>query len=200
LRDVVQKEHPRDWAIFMLLNDTGMRSSELCGLNILDVRWDRAEVVIRAELAKNRSSRIVPISASLGALRKYRSIRGDSTERTQALFLSFYGTPVFSGGKTRGGRRLLGNAALSTQALTRTGLYQLVQKWGKLARIEEARCSPHTFRHYFATQYLRQGGNIVTLQRILGHSRLDVTERYLKTSNEDVRLAHAQFSPAFASN
>lgn len=78
------------------------------------------------------------------------------------------------------------------------GLYQLVAKWGRLAGITEARCSPHTFRHFFATEYLRNGGNIAVLQRILGHSRLDVTERYLRVVAADLTQSQKHFSPANA--
>jgi len=180
LRDVVTREHARDWAIFMLLTDTGMRASELCGLRVQDVRWDRGEVEIRPENAKNRSYRILPLAASLPALRKYQALRGSDTTQTEALFLSFHRASAFAGGRPYRKRTVLQTAALSTQPLTRVGLYFLVSKWGRLAGISEARCSPHTFRHYFATQYLNRGGNIVALQRILGHSRLDVTERYLR--------------------
>lgn len=80
--------------------------------------------------------------------------------------------------------------------LTRNGLFFLVKKWGELARISESRCSPHTFRHFFATQYLRNGGNILSLQRILGHSRLDITERYPNYAQSDVKAEHERYSPA----
>lgn len=57
LRDVVIRESGRDFAIFMLLADTGIRAPELCGLTIADFRWDRIEVVIRPQIAKNRFAR-----------------------------------------------------------------------------------------------------------------------------------------------
>jgi integrase len=198
LRDLVRKENVRDWAIFLLLLDTGIRASELCGLQVSDIRWDREEVLIRPEISKNRRPRVIPLSGSLSALRKYRILRGDSHEDSTFFFLSFYSTPVVSGGKSNMARRPTKVLSLSRSALTRVGLYQLVAKWGRLAGITEARCSPHTFRHFFATEYLRNGGNIVVLQRILGHSRLDVTERYLRVVAANLTESQKHFSPANA--
>jgi integrase/recombinase XerD len=196
LRDVVQKENARDFAIFMLLADTGVRASELCGLILSDFRWERREVIIRPQIAKNRSARIVPLCASLNALQRYRRIRGDDVSETDRFFLAYYATPVYAGGHRREKRRNTGSHIFCRSGLTRVGLYQLVRKWGRLAGLTESRCSPHTFRHFFATGYLREGGNIVSLQRILGHSRLDVTERYLRVAQDDIKIEHERFSPA----
>jgi integrase/recombinase XerD len=198
LRDLVWTENARDWAIFMLLLDTGMRTGELCQLHLTDVHWDREEVVIRPETAKNRRGRTIPLSGSLSALRKYRALRSDASDQCPNLFLGFYSTPVYSGGPRHDKRRSTRSLQLSRAPLTRVGLYQLVAKWGRLAGITEARCSPHTFRHFFATEYLRNGGNIVVLQRILGHSRLDVTERYLRVVAADLTHSQKHFSPANA--
>jgi site-specific recombinase XerD len=195
LRNVVIKENVRDWAIFMLLNDTGLRASELCNLRADDFRWERQEVIIRPQIAKNKSFRIVPLSASLRALQRYRQVRGDDMAACDKFFLAFFTTPVVAGAK-RANRRNTGRLIFCNSGLTRNGLFFLVKKWGSLAGVSESRCSPHTFRHYFATQYLRQGGNILSLQRILGHSRLDVTERYLKFAAADVKTEHERFSPA----
>ena len=184
LRDVVRGENERDWAIFTLLLDTGLRCGELCSLRFDDVRFDRREVVVRASVSKNKNARIVPISASIPALRRYLKLRTDSTRQSESFFLSFYSTPVFAGGARREARRSVKSLVLSTTPLTRVGLYQLVRKWGRLAGLTESRCSPHTFRHYFATHFLRRGGDIVSLQRMLGHTRLDVTERYSKLSEQ----------------
>lgn len=166
LRNVVVREHPRDWAIFMLLLDTGIRTGELCGLRVADVHWDREEIVIRAERSKTRRERVIPLAGSLAALRRYAAIRGSSTERTEAFFLAFYSTPTIARHKGAAFRKAARSWSFAASPLTRGGLYQLVAKWGRLAGILEARCSPHTFRHFFATEYLRNGGNVlVTLPR-----------------------------------
>lgn len=196
LAGVVKNENVRDWSIFILLLDTGLRASELCSLRLSDLHLERRELVVRAENAKNKNARIVPISASIPALRKYLTLRGEDTGASETLYLSFYSTPIFAGGPRKAQRRPSAHLRLSTSPLTRVGLYFLVRKWGELANLSESRCSPHTFRHYFATQYLRLGGDIGTLQRILGHSRLDITERYLSLKRDDIQAAHERFSPA----
>ena len=57
------------------------------------------------------------------------------------------------------------------------------------------KAGPHSLRHTFAAQYLRRGGKIWALQRILGHSRVTTTEIYLHLINEDVIRDHRQVSP-----
>jgi integrase len=134
IHEIVTKENVRDRAIFMLLLDTGMRASEVCSLRLDDFRWERREVAIRAEVAKNRHARIIPLGASIPDLRRYLTARGMDQARCDAFFLAFYSTPAFS--------------------------------------------------------------DIVSLQRILGHSRLDVTERYLRLLSSDIAEQHSRFSPA----
>jgi len=196
LVQVVRKENVRDQAIFAVFLDTGMRSSEVCSLRLQDVRLVRQEVVVRATVAKNRTERVIPLGASVPALRKYLAARGESVEQTESFFLSFYASPAYAGGSLHVKRRTLGRLQLSAAALTRIGMYHLVSKWGRLAGITEARCSPHTFRHLFAVEYLRGGGDLVSLQRILGHSKLSVTETYLRFVAGDVREVHRRVSPA----
>ena len=93
LRDVVIKETPRDWAIFMLLNDTGLRANEVCSLRLDDIRWDRRELIVRPSVAKNKAFRVIPLHASLPALRRYRDMRGDDTSACDRFFLGDYTHP-----------------------------------------------------------------------------------------------------------
>ena len=58
-----------------------------------------------------------------------------------------------------------------------------------------ADCSPNTFRRGFAVEFLRNGGDVFTLQQILGHSSLEMTRRYVKFLDEDLKSAHLRFSP-----
>jgi site-specific recombinase XerD len=194
LYKMVSKENPRDFAIFMLLCDTGMRASEVTGLRVEDVRLDRSEVAVRG---KGKKFRTITLTDSLGPIRRYLQVR--PSVKTESLFISFYSTPVYAGGKARSGpveRRLTGKLPWSEGALSSKGLQQLVSKWGRLAKITEARCSPHTFRHWYAIEYLRGGGDLFSLQRILGHANLKMTQRYAKMVDIDVRERQQKFSPA----
>jgi integrase/recombinase XerD len=79
--------------------------------------------------------------------------------------------------------------------LTRRGLYQLVKRLGKRAGLQSARCSPHTFRHTFVAQFLREGGSTFTLKEMLGHTSLHMTNRYVALAQADIQNQHRQFSP-----
>jgi integrase/recombinase XerD len=69
----------------------------------------------------------------------------------------------------------------SGDPLTPHGLGQIIKRLGAYAGIEGVRCSPHTFRHTFAANFIRQGGDVYTLSKLLRHSSVSVTEEYLKT-------------------
>ena len=66
---------------------------------------------------------------------------------------------------------------------------------GERASIEGVRCSPHTFRHTFAKNFLMNGGDLFTLQKILGHSSLSVVRMYVELTPEDVQIQYRQYSP-----
>ena len=66
---------------------------------------------------------------------------------------------------------------------------------GRKAGIEDVRCSPHTFRHTFATKSLVNGGDLFALQKILGHSSLAVVKLYVNLATADVHSQHRKYSP-----
>ena len=77
--------------------------------------------------------------------------------------------------------------------MTTSGLQQAVRR---LMRSAGVRGGPHLLRHTFAVHYLKGGGDLVSLQAIMGHSSIVVTRIYLELMTEDVRAQHARFSPA----
>jgi integrase/recombinase XerD len=81
------------------------------------------------------------------------------------------------------------------EQLTRSGLLQLIERLGSTARITAARCSPHTFRHTFSVEFLRAGGNVFSLQQMLGHTALHMTNRYVTLAQADIENQHRQYSP-----
>lgn len=79
--------------------------------------------------------------------------------------------------------------------LTPEGLYKRVKKVLARAGIKGRRCSPHTLRHTFARWYIKAGGDIFSLQKILGHTSINMVRRYVELWGHDVALAHHRYTP-----
>jgi integrase/recombinase XerD len=79
--------------------------------------------------------------------------------------------------------------------LTESGIQQMLRRYSRKAGISGVRCSPHTFRHTFAKNYLLNGGDVFSLQKILGHSSLASVRTYLNLFANDIKTQHQRFSP-----
>jgi integrase/recombinase XerD len=165
----------RDRAIIMVLLDTGLRASELTGLTIGDVDTKTGKVTVRHGIeghAKGRKGRFVYLGkAARRTLWRYLASREDSGNPDAPLFLGRFGSP-----------------------LGRNALRQLISTLGTKAGVKNAH--PHRFRHTFAITYLRSGGDLFTLQRLLGHSSLDMVQIYAKVAEIDAERVHQKASPA----
>jgi integrase/recombinase XerD len=162
------RQPKRDEAILFFLLDTGVRASELCALKIGDVDTSGRRATVLGKGNKHRSVNFQKTTAK--ALWQY--LKQDEREPSDPLFASERGEP-----------------------LTRSGLLQLIERLGKAAGVQAARCSPHTFRHTFAVEFLRAGGNVFTLQQMLGHTSLHMTNRYVALAQADIENQHRQYSP-----
>lgn len=171
---MVDAAERRDEALFFVLFDTGMRASELCALSIGDVDLPSMEIRIRE--GKGGKARTVPIQKTTRQA-LYYYLRGQSADGLNA--------PLFPSARGSG----------AGDFLTRRGLALIVARWGKSAKIVRERCCPHTFRHTFAINYLRNGGDIFTLKTILGHTSLKMVNQYLQIANADMARQHAVSSP-----
>jgi site-specific recombinase XerD len=156
----------RDRAVIMALLDTGCRASELMALDLADVNLATGATVIRH--GKGNKARVVFLGAkSRRALLAYLKQRGPEPG---ALWQS------------RRGERL-----------TVSGLGQMVRRRAKRGGL--AAPSLHSFRRAFALAALRNGCDVVSLQRLLGHSDLSVIRRYLAQTTNDLAAAHAKAGP-----
>ena len=163
----------RSQAITLVILDTGLRIDEALSLDRQkDIDLD--QLLLKVQCGKGAKGRVVPFSL---ALRKHL-VR--FTQRHQPEFgsLLFYSGP---------GDKLVQRNALRDFKLLCAKL-----------DIHDVRCSFHTLRHTFATCYLRNGGDVFRLQRILGHAKLDMTRRYVNLQTEDLRAVHQRFSPLTA--
>lgn len=156
----------RDRAMLLFLVDSGVRHQELTDLIIGDVDFNTGAVLIRQ--GKGRKSRTVFIGSktkrALMAYLRHRPRYGDD----QPLWL------------TRTGDRL-----------TRDGIKEVVRRRAKMAGIPMP--GLHKFRRAFAINSLRNGMDIVSLQRLMGHSSLAIITKYLKLVTQDLQTAHERF-------
>jgi integrase/recombinase XerD len=74
-------------------------------------------------------------------------------------------------------------------------LTKRVRLIAKAAKVKSTKCGPHTFRHTFAVEFIRAGGDVFRLQQILGHTTLEMTRHYVHFAKSDLREAHRKFSP-----
>lgn len=159
----------RDRAIVLMLLDTGCRASELCDLLVGDVDIKTGATQIRR--GKGDKGRTVYLgNLAREVLWRYVSKRKDARP----------GDPLFETSKR--------------QALDRNALRKMLQTAGQRAGIVE-RVTPHRLRHTFAINYLRNGGDVYTLQRLLGHSGMEMVRRYLALAETDIAEAHRRASP-----
>jgi integrase/recombinase XerD len=152
--------------ICLLILDCGLRISEVLSLRKKDVNLEELSLLV---FGKGRKERLVPISKELRA-RLYRYMAHHEED---------YLFPTRSGGKV-------------TVRNIERDLKALFKRIG----IEGIRASPHTVRHSFAVCYLRNGGNLEYLRRILGHSSLVTSQKYLKSLGvADLQIVHNALSP-----
>ena len=154
----------RDTAILLCLLDTGARANELLSVNLDDVNQARGDILVRQ--GKGHKPRTVYIGKqSKRALRRYLN---HSTDECPALWVSH---PRFGSNR-----------------LSFDGLTELLSRRAYKAQVDEP--SPHDFRRAFALAMLRNGIDIFTFAKLMGHEGISVLQRYLKQTNLDTEEAH----------
>ncbi len=156
----------RNRAMILLLLDCGLRASELVGLKIYNVDKRNGQVKV---FGKGDKERILPYSPQTGqAIWRYLATRGESTMRDY-LFVTDHGLP-----------------------LGRDDLQKIIRRIADRAGVPHAH--PHRFRHTFAINFLRNGGNVYALQLMLGHTTLTMCSRYLSIAQADLQVAQQRAS------
>ncbi len=159
----------RDRAIMLTLLDTGIRASELCALTLGDYDRKRGQIIIRH--GKGDKTRLVYVGdATRQAIWRYLTTRKDATSAA----------PLF--------------ATRENTFLDRSALRWMIARAGKRCGVAQA--GVHRFRHTFAINFLRNGGNLLALQALLGHERMDTVKLYAKQAEVDLEFQQRSASPA----
>ena len=178
MRALRESEDPLAMPISTLMLDTGLRVSELCSLDIDDVdKEDLSALVIGGKGEKDRT--VLFTESTVGVLESWEPIRESRIEsgpddRLRAVFVSSRGRRV-----------------------NPRSVQKIMDRLADKADIPRSRLSPHTLRHTFATGLLERGADLVTIQRLLGHSSIATTRVYLEIGDQTLREIYhrAQRSP-----
>lgn len=179
----------RDRAMLELFYASGLRLSELVGLDLEDVNLSSRLVRV---LGKGSKERIVPFNTSAAdAIRRYLRDREGLVARTTSQRPKTAPAPRRGGRRTRDERPLFVN--YRGQRLTGRSVHRLVHRYVSACSTRFG-ISPHALRHSFATHLLARGADLRAIQELLGHVRLGTTQRYTHVNvaqlTEIYRKAH----------
>lgn len=164
----------RDRAILELLFSSGLRVSELVGLDRDHINLKRREFMVRGKGQKDRPIFISPEAAKW--VEHYLQKRQDTSK---PLFIRYSGTKQVD---------LSGNF----HRLTARSIQRIVARYARLAGITK-HVSPHTLRHSFATDLLMNGADLRSVQALLGHSNIATTQIYTHVTDPHLRSVHEKF-------
>ncbi|HZQ41964.1 MAG TPA: tyrosine-type recombinase/integrase [Acidobacteriaceae bacterium] len=170
----------RDRVIFELLYGSGIRNSELCGLDLSSILW--GDDAIRV-FGKGRKERLVPLGDEAAA-----AIRAYLPERRDRLEAGGKGKMVHEG------PLLMNLRARGTCRLTTRSVGRIVKQIA-LSRGLAADVHPHTLRHAFGTHMLEEGADLRAIQEMLGHERLSTTQRYTQLTVGQVQRVYEETHP-----
>ena len=163
-------EGVRNYAIVLMFLDTGIRLSELANLKLADIDYGLGQFKV---FGKGSRERLVPIghTAQRSVINYVDGKRPDPVNpREELVFLTVAGDPM-----------------------SRNSIGKVVQRLARRSKVE--RLHPHLFRHTFAVRYLMNGGDVFSLQKILGHRSLEMTRRYVQLAGAEIKDKHRLFSP-----
>jgi site-specific recombinase XerD len=166
----VDSSNARNQTIFMLMLDTGLRMGELINLKMDDIHMNEGLLKV---IGKGKKERIVPMGSNAQrALQRYlfRYRPKPFSTSIDYVFLSQVGKP-----------------------LTDNSVKLIFSRLAKRSGV--ARLHAHLCRHTFATRFLINGGDVFTLQQILGHSTLEMVRHYVNLAANHVVIQHQKFSP-----
>lgn len=172
--DVSTEAGLRDRALLELLFSSGLRVSELVGLDREHINLKRREFMVRGKGQKDRPIFISPDAADW--IQKYLDRRSDNV---RPLFIRY------------GGRKTVDRSG-NFHRLTARSVQRLVAHYAIMAGITK-HVSPHTLRHSFATNLLMNGADLRSVQAMLGHSNISTTQIYTHVTDPHLKEVHKKF-------
>jgi len=160
----------RDTAIIITFLDTGLRLSELANLKLADAQVDQSYLKV---MGKGSKERIVPI----GGLAQKVLLR---------YIYHFRSEPLSTGEDTV-------FLTLEGRSMSSNAIKMIFERIAEKSGVN--RFHAHLCRHTFATNYLINGGDVFSLQQILGHTSLEMVRRYVTLASAQVRVQHRKYSP-----
>lgn len=172
--DVSKINGLRDRAILELLFSSGLRVSELVGLDRDHINLKRREFMVRGKGQKDRPIFISPQAA--GWIERYLEKR---TDNSRPLFIRY------SGSKNT-------DTSGNFNRLTARSVQRMVSRYARLSGLTK-HVSPHTLRHSFATDLLMNGADLRSVQALLGHSNVATTQIYTHITDPHLKSVHEKF-------
>jgi len=161
----------RDKAIFEILYASGIKVSQLINLDITDINLDMG--YLKCKMNTNET-RLIPIGThAIKALSKYmQDGRGFLTSTDEeALFVNYYGN-----------------------RLSRQGLWKMIKRYSESAEIQK-KITPYTLRHSFATHLIQNGADLKSVQEMMGHSDVSVTQKYMDLNKKRIQEVYKKTHP-----
>jgi integrase/recombinase XerD len=156
----------KSWVIVNFLLSTGIRQRSLINIQIKDVDFDND--VVNINVTKNGKPLIIPLNSDIiRILKEYLKYRDG--EPSDYLFCNVYG-----------------------KQLVKSTIYHEMYEYNKARGVEKT--GMHRYRHTFAKKWVLMGGNVVTLQKILSHSSLQITQNYLNVLVSDIKEDVEEFN------
>ena len=159
----------RAWAIVNWVLGTGNRAATVCAIKIGNIDFNHKEIAI--EHTKNKKAQIIPLSSSLEtSIKEYIRMWRNGASKEDYLFCN-----------------------IADEKLTTNALRQAFEKYCSDRGVKHTNI--HGLRHNFAKGWVKNNGNMFALQKVLGHSSLDMTRKYVKLFSEDIKEDFDRFNP-----
>src|SRR5690606_28213968 len=161
----------RDKVAMSLILDTGMRVNEVFSLEVSEIDFKTRSITLPASKNKNRKPRIIPLSNAVLKLLLELITENKVHFDSKYVFLSNFG-----------------------EQYNPNSFRSRLRMYKDLSGIKK-RVSPHALRHQFCHDYIMNGGDIFTLQRIVGHADIQTTRKYIQMTGVDIQSQHSLYSP-----